>query len=145
MRSVGYGSKHASQRALSGKTLVRTYTHNTKTTDCIWTFYILKDCSTIEFACFLFYSCMRDTISELSLLTQHCVLILQARKYIAIWCATTHDSKTHVPYVCILHTKRRLYCQQCIIFLEQSWLLTLYVVVSFQFIVVTASIPRSGR
>ena len=27
---------------------VRTYTHNSKTTGCMWTFYISNDCSTIE-------------------------------------------------------------------------------------------------
>ena len=31
------------------------------------------------------------------------VHILQACAYIAIWCTTMHDNKTHVPYDCILH------------------------------------------
>ena len=29
---------------------------------------------------------------------QHCVGILQAHTYIAVWCATVHDNKTHTPY-----------------------------------------------
>ena len=33
------------------------------------------------------------------------VCILQACTYIAIWCASTRDNKTHVPYDCTLHTK----------------------------------------
>ena len=43
--------------------------------------------------------------------------------------------ETHVPYDCISHTERRLYCQQCIVSLKQSWLATLHVAVSFQLIV----------
>ena len=35
-----------------------------------------------------------------------CVCILPARTYIAIWCATTPDNKSHVPYDCIPHNKR---------------------------------------
>ena len=35
-------------------------------------------------------------------LTQHCLPILQARTLIAIWCPTTHDNLTHVPYDCLL-------------------------------------------
>ena len=31
--------------------------------------------------------------------------LLLAHTYITIWCATTHDNKTHVPYDCILHTQ----------------------------------------
>ena len=36
---------------------------------------------------------------------QHCMPIPQARTCIAIWCAATHDNKTHVSYDCRLHTK----------------------------------------
>ena len=57
------------------------------------------------------------------------------RTYIAIWCATTHDNRTRAPYDCIVHTKRRPYCQRCIFLQDQSWLATLQVVVSFQLIV----------
>ena len=48
-------------------------------------------------------------------LLQNCVCILQTHKYITVWCATTPDSKTHLPYDCMLHTKRWLYCQRYII------------------------------
>ena len=46
---------------------------------------------------------------------QHCVRILQSHTYIAISYATTPENKTHVPYDCIVHTKRQLYCQQSIV------------------------------
>ena len=36
---------------------------------------------------------------------------------------------------CIVHTKRRVYCQQCIVLEEQCLLATLHIVVSFQLIV----------
>ena len=39
-------------------------------------------------------------------LIQHGLRILQAHTYIAIWCVTTPDNKTHVPYDCVVHTKR---------------------------------------
>ena len=41
--------------------------------------------------------------------------ILQTHTYITIWCATMHYNNTDVPYDCILHTKRWIYCQQRII------------------------------
>ena len=48
LRSMNYGSKHASQ-SLSDTPLCACYTHNLKTTSCIRTvyMYILNDCSTI--------------------------------------------------------------------------------------------------
>ena len=50
-------------------------------------------------------------------------------------CPYVHNYlETHAPYYCILHTKRRLYCQQCIILKEQSCLAKRHVVVSFQLI-----------
>ena len=46
---------------------------------------------------------MRDPTEELlsqtcigCSLLEHCVCILQACTYIAIWCAAMHDNKTHV-------------------------------------------------
>ena len=36
-------------------------------------------------------------------LIQHCVCILLAHTYIAIWYATTHDNKTHVPFASTTH------------------------------------------
>ena len=52
-----------------------------------------------------------------SSLIRHCVHILQAHTciYISIWKVTTPDNKTHIPCECILHTKRRFYCQGCIV------------------------------
>ena len=38
--------------------------------------------------------------------SQHCVQILQTCTYIAIWCTTIYDNKTHVTFDCILHTKQ---------------------------------------
>ena len=73
--------------------------------------HIERLCITEDILCVL-QSCMRDPTGELQpqtgiirSLMQHCVCMLQAHTYIAIWCATTHDNKTHVPYDCILHTK----------------------------------------
>ena len=40
------------------------------------------------------WSCMRDPNEELQPHT------LQAHTYITIWCATMHDSETHVAYAC---------------------------------------------
>ena len=75
--------------------------------------------------------------------------ILQVCVFIAIWYATTctPDNKTHAPYDCIhvLHTKRRLYCLQCIVLEEQSWLATLHVALSIKFIVYAIlKITRKG-
>ena len=36
-------------------------------------------------------------------LIQHCVHILQAHTYIAIWYASTHGSKTQIAYDCAAH------------------------------------------
>ena len=44
--------------------------------------------------------------------------VYTASPYSAIWCTTTRDNKTHVPYDCTLVTKRWLYCQWCIIFIR---------------------------
>ena len=78
---------------------VCTYTHNLKTTGCIWTFCISNDCSTIRDILCVIYSYMRDLTGELwpqthidCSLIQHCVCLLQAVSYIAIWCATMHDN-----------------------------------------------------
>ena len=52
IQSASYGFKHASKQ-LCGMSFVRTYTLNLKTTGCMWTFYILNDCSTIADIYFL--------------------------------------------------------------------------------------------
>ena len=44
-------------------------------------------------------------------------------------------TKPTLPYICILHTKRRLYSQRCIVIQEQKWLATLHAAVSFRLIV----------
>ena len=81
-----------------------------------------NDCSTIKGILWVVQSCMRDPTEEVQpqtcidhSLMQHHVRILPAYTYITIWSTTMHDNEAHVPYDCILHTKRRLYCQQCII------------------------------
>ena len=48
---------------------------------------------------------------------------------------TMYGNKTCIPYDGLLHTKGLLYCQQCIVLLEQSWPATLHVAVFFQLIV----------
>ena len=121
IRLASYDSKHWAQ-FFSGKPFVRPYTPNLKTKGYIWMVSISNDCSTIVDILCVVYNCMRDSTGELRpqirisrSLIQNCVYILQALIYIAIWCATTHDNKTHVPYDCILHTKWWLYCQRCIV------------------------------
>ena len=102
---ASYSSKHTWQ-SLSDKPFVHTHvltvcTHNLKTKGHIWTFRISNDCSIIkDISCL---SCMRDPTGKLrpqthidQSLTQNCVRTLKAHTYIAIWCATTHDNKTHV-------------------------------------------------
>ena len=118
---ASYDPKHASQ-SLSDKPFVHSYTLNRKTTGHIWTLCIRNECSTIRHSLCALESYMRDPTGELwphthtsHALIQHCVHILQARIYIAFWCANMHDDKTHVPYYCILHTKRQLHCQRCIV------------------------------
>ena len=89
-RLASYGSKHSLQ-FLFNKPFVHPYTHSLKTTGYVWTFSILSDYFTIG-----------DIGHSLM---QNCMHILQVCIYIAIWCATMHDTKTHIPYDCILHTK----------------------------------------
>ena len=99
---------------LSDHPLVCAYTHNLKTTGCIWMFSISNDCCTIGPIPCMVQSCTRDPTGELlpqtcinHSLVQNGMRILQARTYMYnnIWCASTHDNKTHKPYDCILHTK----------------------------------------
>ena len=128
--------------SLFDKLFVHTYTHNLKTTGHIWTFCTSDDCITFGVIPCVPQSCMRDPTGELCLQThiscsliQHRVCTLQACAYSAIWYATMHYNKTHVPHDYILPTKLRLYCQQHINLQEQSWLATLHVTLSFQLIV----------
>ena len=116
---VSYGSKHSVQ-FLFDKPFVHPYTLNLKTTGYIWTFIILNDCSTIRDIPSVVQGFKRDANGALwpqtrigRSLSQNCVHILQV--HIAIWCATIHDNKTHIPYDCILHTKQRHYYQRCIV------------------------------
>ena len=114
IRSMSYGSKHASQPP-SNKPFVHTYMHNLKTTGYnIWTctFCISNNCSTIEDIPCTVYNCMRDLTGglwpqthQLFSNTTLCVYILQTRTYITIWRTATHDNKTHIRDDCILHTK----------------------------------------
>ena len=122
IRLVSYGYKHASQ-SLSNKPFACTCRHNLKTIP------VVNGCSTYHTIALLLESSLyglelhdrsewRATAPDMHCghsLRQHCVHMLQTCTYIAIWCATMHDNKTHIPYDCILHTKWWLYCQQCII------------------------------
>ena len=49
---------------------VRTCTRNSKTTGCIWTFYIANDCPTIADVYFLCWSWIRDTNGDLRFQTR---------------------------------------------------------------------------
>ena len=103
---ASYGSQHASQ-SLFDIAFMCVYTHNSSAYPRIVWFR---------------ESCMKDLTGELWVPdmqpysdTKLCAHILEACTYIAIWCATTHDNKTHVPYDCLLYTKRCLYCQRHIV------------------------------
>ena len=139
IRVASYGSKHTSQY-LSNKPFVHNYTHilQVQVVDgcsAYWMTVLLSETFLVWFMQLHERSDWRAR-SQTSIshsLIQHCVGILQAHAYmyITIWCATTctPDNKTCVPYDCI-HTKRRLYCQRCIVLWEQSWLATLHTVFS---------------
>ena len=98
---VSCDSKHASQSLPADNPFVCIYIHNLKTTGRIWMLRI--------FEWLLYYQ--RHSVCGLELheelhpqtsigcsLIQHCVHILQAISYIAIWCGTMHDNTTHVAY-----------------------------------------------
>ena len=65
--------------------------------------------------------------------------------YIAIWCATTLDNKTHVPYDCTLHIKGQLYCQWYIILLEQGWLAARYTLQCLFNLIIYSNINVTNR
>ena len=84
----------------------------TWTIQVVQTLYISNNCSTCTFLTslcglklherFNWKAMAPDTHHSHSLI-QHCVCMLQALTYITIWCATTHDNKTHIAYDCITH------------------------------------------
>ena len=123
---VRYTSKCASQ-SLSYQPFLRIQciqTYNLKTSGHMWKFNIMNNFYIIGDILCVVQNCTRGTTQELRSethigrsLIRHCVCILQVCVYIAIWYTTMPDSKTHVPYDCIhvLHTKRRLYCQRCMV------------------------------
>ena len=110
---VSYGSKQTLQ-SICNKPFVHTYMCNLKTTGHIWTFCISNNCSTIGQSK-TFLECLRvagrwgpDTYCISHSLIQHCV---RTCKPVPIWCTTTRDNKTHIPYDCILHSKQQFYHQ----------------------------------
>ena len=110
---ASYGSKHTSQ-SHSDNPFVCTYVHSLRIIQVIYGHSAyLTTALLLQTSCVV-YSYMRDPIGELRAPDTHrpfSVRILQTCTYIAIWCATTHDNKTHVPYDCLLCTKRQLYSQ----------------------------------
>ena len=74
-------------------------------------FYISNNCSTVRDIPCVVQNYISDLTGELwpqthinCSLVQHCVCILQAISYIAIWCATTYDNTTtHVVHNCSTH------------------------------------------
>ena len=105
---VSYDSKHTLQ-SLSHTPFMCTLTHDLKTTDCIWTLYILNDCFTVrDITCVCFtelheISDWRDrpqTHIDCSLI-QYCHVYtasLYTDRYLLH--NYTHDNKTHVAYDC---------------------------------------------
>ena len=110
------------------KPFVRTYTHNLKlhiTYGCsaCWTTALLLEIFLVWFrgAWQIWLESYSPKHTSVILCYNIVVYILQACTYIAIWCATIHDNKTHTPYDCILYTKWRLYYQQCITFIRKNF------------------------
>ena len=129
-------NRHHSLFSVSHFCVYSVLRNNLNITGHRWTFSISNYWYIIRNIISVVYSCTRDPTGELRpetrigrSLIQHCVRILQAHLYIIIWYATMTDNETHVPYDCLLHTKRRLYNQRCIICIKQSWLATLHIVV----------------
>ena len=56
-----------------------------------------------------------------------------ALTYTSLFGTQLHLTTKLILYDCIIHTKRRLYHQQCIICIKQSWLATLHFGASFHF------------
>ena len=121
---MSYGSKHALQ-CLSDKQIVHTWTHNMKTAGHIMDvpfikrmlYYQRHSLCALELHERSYWRAMAPDTHQSFSDTTLCAYTASPHihMYIAIWCATTHDNRTHVPYDCILHTKWRLYCQQHII------------------------------
>ena len=112
-----YGSKHASW-SLSKKLFVHTNMYNLKLQviygHCAsWTSALLSEiflvCIRVTWEIWLESSGTRH-ISVI--LWYNIVCIVWARTFVAICCATVYDNQTNVPYDCLLHTNRQLYCQQ---------------------------------
>ena len=114
--------------------LLHPSTFNLKRTGCIWAFCISNGWSVIEdFHCVVQSSMTFDwRATDLACIVvvlwyNLAMGILQAIIYIAIWCATTHFTKSNVAIDCIRDAKSWLYCQWCITFKEQLCLATVYV------------------
>ena len=83
----------------------------------IRTFSQLNDCDIIGCILCVVYSCMRDRLERYG--PRHALFVLWYNivcvYYTMLTYTTAPNNKTHKPYDCILHTKRRLYCQRSII------------------------------
>ena len=136
---VSYGSKHASQ-FLSDKPFACRYmqgcwlcahSHILKATGYIWMVRIhvseYRMIALLSETLLVWFTVAREFNWRVTVPNMHwsfpdikCVVcILEARLYIAIWCATMHDNKTHIPHDdihnTVPHTKWWLYCQRCIV------------------------------
>ena len=113
IQMASYGSKHALQ-SVSDKTSVGTYTKLENFTS-YKDIQHMNDCYIIRDILCVVYSYMRDLTGELRpqtctgySLIQHCMCILQAHRFITIWCTTMHDNKTHILCDCILYQRTTL-------------------------------------
>ena len=114
--------------------------HKFTTTDYTWTFIISIDCSTIEHFPCVVYSCKREIQLESYVFRSASVILWY--KLVYTYCKPIYTSlfgvqlhmsiETHLLYDCILANKLQLHCQQCIVWLDLSWLATLHFSLSFQ-------------
>ena len=113
---ASYASKHASQSPFD-KPFLRIYSvlrHITWKPQVICARSAYRTTAVISQTLFVWFTVALE-IRLGSYGSRHASVVLWyniawARTYITNWYATTPDNKTHVPYDCILHTKRRLYC-----------------------------------
>ena len=121
IRMAIYSSKHGLE-SLFDKPFVRIITHNLKTPGPIRMFCILNNSSTIQRHCLSVLELherfhWRATALGTHRSFFHKTLCAHTESlYILRYLVHNYDNKTHAPYDCIVvHTKRWLYCQRCIV------------------------------
>ena len=118
---VSYGSKHSSQFFPISHLCI--LTHITWQQQVIYRHSAYRMTSLLSNTFLVWFRVAREIQME-SYGPRHASVVLWY-KLVCVYCKpiytslfgaqTTHDKLTHVPYDCILHTKRWPYCQRCIV------------------------------